>query len=133
MEQTAGKFRSVITSVISKYGKNVPRCDHADLRQEAEMALMEAGDISDRLAYRIAQRRIIDYLRKQPPRMEDIDDPGTRKKYEHKTVHFPDYNRKLDGEKAIQSMASLPEPLRSIIYGSFVEGDTDKKLAEMFG
>jgi DNA-directed RNA polymerase specialized sigma24 family protein len=131
-----GKYRNTISLVISKFGGSQ---DKEDLEQEAELALfsakkeLESHEFPDKLAYKIIKSRVIDYLRKVPPKAEDISDPVVVKRYDKQNVIQPNIDVLLDTEKAVHLVNCLPEPYKLIIQSTFGIGDnlqlTEKDLA----
>jgi DNA-directed RNA polymerase specialized sigma24 family protein len=132
------KFAEVISLAIQKYGNKIPWQDKNDLRQEAELVLYEAGlkyDIlPDRLAYKIVKNQVIDYLKRMPPKMEDITNPDVIRKYDKQVSYNPNIDVKLDAEKAVHFVNQLPNPYRFILIMTFGLEDnpqfTEKELSE---
>lgn len=125
-------FDGIINIVLSKYAQKTPRHDQEDLRQEAALALYLNRDVlgkqknPNRLAYKIVRNKVIDILRKTPPRYEDISNPDVIKKFDRQSVHFPDTDTIIDSNIVVGILAKLSEPHRFILQASFGIGDTDK-------
>lgn len=136
LESTTSKYGNVISLAIHKLARGLPRADNDDLWQEAELALFQAGDVSEKLAYRIVERQIIDYLRKLPPRHEDIDDPGVVRKIDKQIWQTPNVDTLLDAELAVKFVNRLANPYKFILLMTFgVDGNpqfTEEELATHF-
>ena len=137
----SGKYGEVISLVIHKLGNRLPKQDKADLWQEAELALflansdLENHEAPERLAYKIVKSRIIDFLRKTPPKSEDISDPSVIRKYDKQSVQYPNIETKLDAEKAVHLVNRLPNPYRFVLIMTFGLEDnpqfTEQELAAL--
>lgn len=132
------QYTEVISLVIQKYAGRLPWQDKNDLRQEAELALYEAKEvyvcgIPDRLAYKIVKHRVLDCLKKLPPKMEDITNLDVIRKYDKQASYKPNLDVKLDAEKAVHLVNQLPNPYRFILLMTFGLEDnpqfTEKELA----
>lgn len=119
----SGKYREVISLVINKFG--VPVQDQEDMEQEAELALflaeseLAAQEFPDKLAYKIVRNRIIDCLRKTPPKADDISKPYVVDMYDRQTNLKPNVDTVLDAEKAAHLVNRLPDPYKFILISTF--------------
>lgn len=134
------KYSDIISLVVSKFGSSQ---DKEDLEQEAELALfsarkeIEEHKYPNKLAYRIVKSRVIDYLRKSPPKCEDISDPKIVQRYDKQSAVQPNIDILLDAEKAVHLVNRLPDPYKFILTHTFGLGDnlifTERELAYLLG
>ena len=121
--------------MVNKYASHLNWSDKEDLKQEAQLALFIANNnLSNGLAYRIIERKIIDCLRKRPPKMEDIDNPNIIRKCNKQTYYELDVDKQLDMDKAVHLVNSLPDPYKTVLTATFgYITYTEKDLANMLG
>jgi DNA-directed RNA polymerase specialized sigma24 family protein len=127
------EFEQQIETAIKKYARDISKQDKEDIRQDARVSILSYKDkMTKKLAADISRKRVIDFLRRSPPRSEDISDPDVQKKADRESVHFPDIDLKLDCEKAVELAERLSEPYKSVIifsFGIYDEPVSDKDLA----
>lgn len=129
------EYNKQIETALKKYGSGIRREFLDDIRQDIRVSILTCKtEMSKKLAADIARKRVIDFLRRLPPRCEDISDPNTREKSEFQHVHFPDIDRILDGQMAVEFVNKLSEPYKSVILYSYGLEDelTDKQIASTY-
>jgi RNA polymerase sigma factor (sigma-70 family) len=135
------KYREIVSLVIQKFAKGIPRQDKDDLWQEAELALfsakkeLEKHPAPERLAYKIIRSCVVNVLRKNPPRAEDISDPNVIRKVDKQTIVYPTTDIKLDAEKAVHLVNQLPATEKFVLIMTFGLEDnpkfTERELATL--
>jgi DNA-directed RNA polymerase specialized sigma24 family protein len=129
------EYNKQIESVLKKYGSGIHKDSLDDIRQDIRVSILTCKTkMTKKLAAGIARKKIIEYVQKLPPRCEDISDTDTKKKFDFQHVHFPDIDRILDSQTAVEFVYKLPEPYKSVILYSYGLEDelTDKQIATRY-
>lgn len=129
------EYNKQIETALKKYGRNIPKEMFDDIRQDIRVSIISyKNKMSKKLAADIARKRTIDFLRRSPPRCDDISDPQVREKAEIHNVQKMDMDRFLDSQKAIEYTNRLSEPYKTIILYSFgiTEEWSDQQLADKY-